>query len=84
LKRSFRKDFRIIFHEEKIGFKRNYLKNRGKTVVRLGQCNGENGAQRWVGAKRGDEIKKKKYTSYEEFGPKELKEYRKRFLMSRI
>jgi hypothetical protein len=47
-------------------------------VVRLGQRNGENGAQRWVCAKRGDEIKKKKYTSYEEFGPKELKEYRKK------
>jgi hypothetical protein len=39
VKRSFRKDFRIIFHEEKIEFKRNYLK---KTGARL-RCD-------WVGA----------------------------------
>jgi hypothetical protein len=38
---SFRKDFRIIFLEEKIGFKRNYLK---KTGVRL-LCD-------WAGALR--------------------------------
>jgi hypothetical protein len=30
VKRSFRKDFRIIFLEEKIGFKRNYLKRQGQ------------------------------------------------------
>jgi hypothetical protein len=32
VKRSFKKDFRIIFLEEKVGFKRNYLK---KTEARL-------------------------------------------------
>jgi hypothetical protein len=34
------------------------------------------------GERRQDE--EKKYTSYGEFGPKELREYRKRFLMPRI
>jgi hypothetical protein len=29
VKRSFIKDFRIVFLEEKIGFKRNYLKKTG-------------------------------------------------------
>jgi hypothetical protein len=50
MKRSFRKDFRIIFLEEKIGFKRNYLKkDRGKAAVRLSRCFEENGSRRWVG-----------------------------------
>jgi hypothetical protein len=31
VKRSFRKDFRIIFLEEKIGFKMNYLKRQGQS-----------------------------------------------------
>jgi hypothetical protein len=31
---SFRKDFKIIFFVEKIGFKRNYLKSQGKAAVR--------------------------------------------------
>jgi hypothetical protein len=41
VKRSFRKDFRIIFLEEKIGFKMNYIK---KTWTRL-WCD-------WTGALR--------------------------------
>jgi hypothetical protein len=44
----------------------------------------KNGSRHWVGAGRGEEVKKKWYTSCGEFGPKELREYRKRFLMSRI
>jgi hypothetical protein len=59
VKRSFRKDFRIIFLEEKIGFKRNYLKNRGKAAVRLGRRIGKNGSRHWVGAGRGDKMKNK-------------------------
>jgi hypothetical protein len=47
---SFRKDFSIIFLEEKIGFKRNHIKRQGqscgatglahweKWVTALGQC----------------------------------------------
>jgi hypothetical protein len=55
---SFRKDFIIIFIEEKIGFKRNQIKNdRGKVAVRLGRCIGKNGSWHWVGAGRGDEMK---------------------------
>jgi hypothetical protein len=50
IKRSFRKDFIIIFFEEKIGFKMNYLKLQGqgsgatepahweKWVAALGRC----------------------------------------------
>jgi hypothetical protein len=40
---SFRKDFRIIFFTEKIGFKRNYRKGRGKVVVRLAGAMGKMG-----------------------------------------
>jgi hypothetical protein len=38
VKRSFRKYFRIVFLEGKIGFKRNFIKkkDRGKVAVRLG------------------------------------------------
>jgi hypothetical protein len=56
---SFRKDFRIIFFTEKIGFKRNYRKGRGKVVVRLAGAMGK-----WVttlgrcGKRRRDEEKK--------------------------
>jgi hypothetical protein len=60
VKRSFRKDFRIIFLEEKIGFKRNYLKkDRGKVAVRLGRRIRKNGSRRWVGAGRRYEMKNK-------------------------
>jgi hypothetical protein len=58
---SFKKDFRFIFLEEKIGFKRNYIKKeRGKAAVRQGQCIGKKGSRRWVSAGRGDEMKRKK------------------------
>jgi hypothetical protein len=40
MKRSFTKDFRIIFFEEKIGLKINYLK-------RQGQSNGAIGPAHW-------------------------------------
>jgi hypothetical protein len=62
----------------------NYLKRQGqgrgatgpahwkKWVVALGRC----------GKRRQDE--EKKYTICGEFGPKELREYRKRFLMPKI
>jgi hypothetical protein len=43
IKRSFRKDFRIIFFAEKIGFKRNYLKRWGKAAVRLAGAIGKMG-----------------------------------------
>jgi hypothetical protein len=57
---SFRKDFRIIFLEEKIRFKRNYIKkDRGKAAVRLGRRIAKNGSWHWVGAGRGDEMKNK-------------------------
>jgi hypothetical protein len=60
VKRSFRKDFRIIFLEEKIGFKRNYLKkDRGKVAVRLGRRIRKNGSRRWVGTGRRYEMKNK-------------------------
>jgi hypothetical protein len=56
---SFRKDFRIIFLQEKIGFKMNYLK-------RQGQANGATGPahwEKWIAALdrcgRRDEMKKK-------------------------
>jgi hypothetical protein len=51
----------MIFLEQKIGFKRNYLKkDRGKPVVRLGWCIGKkNGSQHWIGAGRRDEMKNK-------------------------
>jgi hypothetical protein len=52
--------------------------------VRLGRRVGKNGSHRWAGAERGDEMKKKRYTSCREFGPKELREYRKGILISRI
>jgi hypothetical protein len=43
---SFKKDFRIIFLEEKIGFKRNYIKKeRGKAAVRQGQRIGKKGSR---------------------------------------
>jgi hypothetical protein len=40
VKKSFRKDFRIIFLEGKIGFKMNYLK-------RQGQASGATGPAHW-------------------------------------
>jgi hypothetical protein len=58
VKSSFRKYFRIIFLEEKIGLKMNYLKNRGLPIVRLGQRIGKNGSWHRVGAGRRDEMKK--------------------------
>jgi hypothetical protein len=52
---SFRKDFRIIFLEEKIEFKRNYIKkDRSKAAVRLGRRIGKNGSRHWVDAGRGE------------------------------
>jgi hypothetical protein len=55
-----RKHFRIIFLEEKIGFKWNHIKkDRGKTAVRLGRRIGKNGLWHWVGARRRDEMKTK-------------------------
>jgi hypothetical protein len=58
---SFRKDFRIIFLEEKIGFKRNYLKRQGQGSGATGQVR----CEKWVmalgrcGKMRRDEEKKK-------------------------
>jgi hypothetical protein len=61
VKRSFRKDFRIIFLEEKIEFKRNYLKkDRGKAAVRRGRCNEKNGLRRRVGAEKGNKTGREK------------------------
>jgi hypothetical protein len=55
-----RKDFRIIFLEEKIEFKRNHIKkDRGKVTVQQGRRIGKNGSRRWVGAGRRDEMKNK-------------------------
>jgi hypothetical protein len=36
VKKNFRKDFRIIFLEEKIGFKMNYLKRQGQASGVIG------------------------------------------------
>jgi hypothetical protein len=47
-KRSFKKDFRIIFLEEKIGFKRNYLKRQGQGSGVTGSTHWE----KWVTALR--------------------------------
>jgi hypothetical protein len=55
VKMSFRKDCRIIFPREKIGFKRNYLKSQGE-----GGARGEHGRGRpgrgglrdWAGSSR--------------------------------
>jgi hypothetical protein len=57
---GFRKDFRIIFFAEKIGFKRNYLKRRGQGSGATGWRDGKNGSWRWAGVERGGEVKKKK------------------------
>jgi hypothetical protein len=48
MKRSFRKDFRIIFFEEKIGIKMNYLKGQGQSSGATGPAHWENGSRRWV------------------------------------
>jgi hypothetical protein len=60
VKRRFKKDFRIIFFEEKIGFKMNYLKRQGQGSDATGPAHWENGSRHWVGAVRGNEIKNKK------------------------
>jgi predicted HicB family RNase H-like nuclease len=52
-------------------------------VVRLGLRNGKNRSRCWADEGRGDEMKKKE-TSCREFEPKELREYRKWFQISRI
>jgi hypothetical protein len=65
----------------------NYLKNRGKPVVRLGRRIGKNGSRRWVDAGRRDEMKNniKKYRLIAENLTKRAKRgYIKMFLMSRI
>jgi hypothetical protein len=43
---SFRKDFRIIFLEEKFGFQRNYLKRQGQGSSATGPAHRE----KWVAA----------------------------------
>jgi hypothetical protein len=60
VKTCFRKDFRIIFLADKIGFKRNYLKRRGQGSGVTGWCDGKNGSRRWTSVEREDEMKKKK------------------------
>jgi hypothetical protein len=50
----------------------------------MGWRDGKNGSHCWADVERGDEKKKKKWTSCREFGPKDLREYRKEFLISRI
>jgi hypothetical protein len=60
VKMSFRKDFRIIFLVDKIGFKRNYLKRRGQGSGATGWRVGKNGSWHWTGLERGDEMKKTK------------------------
>jgi hypothetical protein len=59
---SFRNDFRIIFLEEKIGFKMNYLKRQGQGCGTTGWHNEKKGSWRWAGVERGDMITKKKST----------------------
>jgi hypothetical protein len=56
VKRSFRKDFKIIFLEEKIVFKINYLKRQGQSSDATGPPHWE----KWVAAlgQRRDEEKK--------------------------
>jgi hypothetical protein len=45
---------------------------------------GKNGSRRWAGVERGGEMKKKKSRlAAGKFGPKELREFRKGFLISR-
>jgi hypothetical protein len=43
---SFRKDFKIIFLGEKVGFKRNYLKRQGQSSVVTRPAQSE----KWVAA----------------------------------
>jgi hypothetical protein len=57
---GFRKDFRIIFFVEKIGFKRNYLKRWGQGSSATGWHDGKNGLWRWADVERGGEMKKKR------------------------
>jgi hypothetical protein len=45
---------------------------------------GENGSRHWTGVKRGDKMKKQKVDQLRRIGPKDLTEYRKGFLISRI
>jgi hypothetical protein len=60
VKTSIKKDFRIIFHADKIGFKRNYLKIQGQGSGVTCWRDGKNGSQRWTDVERGDVMKKKK------------------------
>jgi hypothetical protein len=46
MKRSFRKDFRIIFFEEKIELKMNYLKRHGQSSGATGPAHWK----KWVAA----------------------------------
>jgi hypothetical protein len=67
---SFRKDFRIIFLREKIGFKNKLSKKvGGKATVRLSWRKGK-----WVatlaGAGRKDETGKEKQSGHGKLGPK--------------
>jgi hypothetical protein len=45
---SFKKDFRIIFLEEKIEFKRNYLKRQGQGSGATDWRYGKNGSWHWA------------------------------------
>jgi hypothetical protein len=53
---SFRKDFRIIFLPNKIGFKLNYLKRWGQGSGVTGWRDGKNGSWHWTGVEKGDEM----------------------------
>jgi hypothetical protein len=70
IKRSFRKDFRVIFIREKIEFKKKLSKKvGGKSTVRLSWRKGK-----WIatlaGAGREDEIGKEKQALSGKLGPK--------------
>jgi hypothetical protein len=68
IKRSFRKDFRIIFLRENIEFKKNYIKRQGLRVSTTGLRG--NGSRPWAGAGRGDETGKEKHIGCGKLGLK--------------
>jgi hypothetical protein len=57
IKRSFKKDFRINFLAEKIGFKRNYLKRQGQCSGATDWRDGKIGSRHWADVERGEEMK---------------------------
>jgi hypothetical protein len=71
-----RKDFRIIFLAEKIGFKRNYLKRQGQGSNVIGWSNGK--MCHGVGpVQEGKTRRGEKGGWLREIGSKELRELRK-------